>query len=97
LEEWAAGLDLLILNERSRSTCVRSRGEFIVDLTWASPAAARLVGSWGVKDIETLSDHLYIEMTVRATSREVLTRRLHSSATVPHRKGGPSTKWTQKP
>ena len=55
--EWAAELDMRLINEGSRSTCVRWQGESIVDLTWASPSAARKVRSWEVTvDLETLSD-----------------------------------------
>jgi len=46
LLNWAAELDLLILNRGS--TCVRARGESVVDLTLATPLAARLVSSWGI-------------------------------------------------
>ena len=42
--EWA--LDLQLLNEGNKNTCVRWQGESIVDLTWASPSAARKVESW---------------------------------------------------
>ena len=46
--EWAAELDLRLLNEGSKSTCVRWQGETIVELTWASTSAARKVktGEW---------------------------------------------------
>lgn len=43
LIEWAAVLGLCVLNMGSRSTCVRPQGESIVDLTWVTPSAARLV------------------------------------------------------
>ncbi|XP_053989811.1 uncharacterized protein LOC128882251 [Hylaeus volcanicus] len=42
--EWAASADLRLLNRGSVSTCVRWQGESIVDLSWATPAASRLVG-----------------------------------------------------
>lgn len=61
LEEWAAELDLVLLNKGSTATCVRTQGESIIDLTWASPSAARMVKSWKVMtDMEHLSDHRYI-------------------------------------
>ena len=63
MEDWAAGLDsdLRLLNSGNVSTCVRWQGEYIVDLTWASPTAVREVVRWKVlEDKETLSDHRYI-------------------------------------
>ena len=64
VQDWAAALDLRLMNRGSTSTCVAWRGESIVDLTWASPAASRRVSGWGVSPEETLSDHLYILMEV---------------------------------
>ncbi|XP_067211680.1 uncharacterized protein [Linepithema humile] len=72
---WAAGLGLLLQNRGSNSTCIRPRGESIVDLTWASLRAADLVRTWEVANRESLSDYLYIEMVLNATPQEVLTRR----------------------
>ena len=65
LSDWIAALGLVVLNQGSRSTLVRWQGESIVDLTLATPAAARVVSGWRVaEEFETLSDHLYIEMVV---------------------------------
>lgn len=65
LEEWAAALDLQLLNRGRTSTCVRAQGESIVDLSWAIPAAACLVREWKVlTDLEQLSDHRYISMKI---------------------------------
>ena len=59
--KWAAELDLQLLNEGSVNTCDRWQGESIVDLSWASPSAARKVKEWRVADeLESLSDHRYI-------------------------------------
>ncbi|XP_053999810.1 uncharacterized protein LOC128887673 [Hylaeus anthracinus] len=41
--EWASSGDLRLLNRGSVSTCVRWQGESIVDLSWATPGASRLV------------------------------------------------------
>ncbi|XP_070530005.1 uncharacterized protein [Cardiocondyla obscurior] len=61
VEAWAASMDLVLLNRGNTSTCVRPQGESIIDLSWASPAAARIVSGWKVsKDMEHLSDHRYI-------------------------------------
>ena len=64
VQDWAAALDLRLMNRGSTSTCVGWRGESIVDLTWTSPAASRRVSRWGVSTEETLSDYLYILMEV---------------------------------
>ncbi|XP_070518841.1 uncharacterized protein [Cardiocondyla obscurior] len=66
LGDWAACRDLALLNQGSVSTCVRPRGESIVDLTWATPAAANMVSSWRVAaELEHLSDHRYISVELR--------------------------------
>ncbi|XP_071579936.1 uncharacterized protein [Temnothorax nylanderi] len=76
LELWAAGLGLCLVNTGRESTCVRRQGASIVDLTWANHLAERKIRGWRVvTDQETLSDHLYIEMMVRATPPELLARR----------------------
>ena len=64
--DWAAELDLQLINKGRQSTCVRWQGESIVNLTWASPSAARKIRSWKVLvETETLSDHRYIVITMR--------------------------------
>ncbi|XP_071580887.1 uncharacterized protein [Temnothorax nylanderi] len=76
LEGWASGLGLVLINTGQASTFLCRRGRSIVDLTWASPPAARRIGHWEVViERETLSDHRHIEMVVNAASREVLARR----------------------
>ncbi|XP_025163576.1 uncharacterized protein LOC112590638 [Harpegnathos saltator] len=75
VEDWAAGLDLHLLNEGRESTFVGSRGESIIDLTWASPAALKRVRSWRVADeLEALSDHLLIEMELSVTPEGLRSR-----------------------
>lgn len=74
LEEWAATLDLVLLNRGNTATCVRAQGESVIDLTWASPSAARMVKRWRVMtDLEHLSDHRYIlvQLETSAISRNV--------------------------
>ncbi|XP_076246369.1 uncharacterized protein LOC143186571 [Calliopsis andreniformis] len=86
--EWAAGVGLLLLNRGSASTCVRWQGESIVDLSWATPCAARCVTGWRVaEEVESLSDHLHVLM--------------HISAENPHparrpRGGQPPRRWAAK-
>ncbi|XP_050493834.1 uncharacterized protein LOC126875153 [Bombus huntii] len=62
VQDWAAALDLRLMNRGSSSTCVAWRGESIVDFTWANPGASRRVSGWGVSPKLTLSDYLYIFM-----------------------------------
>ncbi|KOB77016.1 reverse transcriptase [Operophtera brumata] len=63
--EWAAGIDLRLLNRGSVSTCVRWQGESIVDLSWATPSATHMVSGWRVaEEVVTLSDHRHIFMDV---------------------------------
>ncbi|RXF70876.1 hypothetical protein EKK70_17630, partial [Desulfovibrio sp. DS-1] len=61
VEDWALQSNLSILNQGSVQTCVRARGGSIIDLSFATHAAARRVVGWRVlEEVETLSDHLYI-------------------------------------
>lgn len=63
VEDWAAMLDLRLLNWGSTPTCVRESGSSIVDLSWASPGILHKIGNWRVmEELETLSDHHYIAM-----------------------------------
>lgn len=48
LGEWALNLDLRLINTRSTPTCVRWQGEFVVDITWASPSAFNTIINWEV-------------------------------------------------
>lgn len=67
LEQWAVETGLLVLNRGSVYTCVRQRGGSVVDITFASPAIARRVHDWRVmEEVETLSDHRYINFHVSA-------------------------------
>jgi len=60
LTEWAAELGLSILNSGTRSTCVRPQGQCIVDLTWVSPLAARLIEDWTVvADVESVRSQIH--------------------------------------
>ena len=55
VQDWAAALDLRLMNRGSTGTCVAWRGKSIVDPTWASAAASHRVSGWGVSPEETLS------------------------------------------
>ncbi|XP_011858589.1 PREDICTED: uncharacterized protein LOC105556127, partial [Vollenhovia emeryi] len=43
LARWAAMHGLVLVNEGRNPTCVRTQGESIVDITWATPSAMRLI------------------------------------------------------
>ncbi|XP_011875263.1 PREDICTED: uncharacterized protein LOC105566123, partial [Vollenhovia emeryi] len=59
----------VLVNEGRTPTCVRTQGESIVDITWATPSAMRLITRWRVEEgIETLSDHRYISVEFGALS-----------------------------
>ncbi|XP_011870808.1 PREDICTED: uncharacterized protein LOC105563651, partial [Vollenhovia emeryi] len=69
LAEWAETHGLVLVNEGRNPTCVRTQGVSIVDLTWATPSAARLVTGWRVEqNVETLSDHRYISVELGVLS-----------------------------
>ena len=79
LEEWASSMGLVVVNVGHASTCVGWRGESIVDITLASPAAYRRVRNWRVEeDGFSFSDHRYISFDVCLSgggSRSWATRR----------------------
>lgn len=63
LEDWVSSLGLHLLNQGTQDTCVRPQGSSIVDLTWVTPSAARMLIEWRVLlDVEHLSDHRHIAM-----------------------------------
>ncbi|XP_076302389.1 uncharacterized protein LOC143220661 [Lasioglossum baleicum] len=63
LLDWAAGLDLRILNRGRASTCVRPMGESVVDITFATPAALKRLFAWRVDaSLVLLSDQIPILM-----------------------------------
>ncbi|XP_070171371.1 uncharacterized protein [Polyergus mexicanus] len=71
LQDWAAALGLFDkhgVEEHPNAVAV------VPDLTWATPFAARKIISWRVAECETLSDHLYIEVVLRAARHGVLGR-----------------------
>ncbi|XP_072754774.1 uncharacterized protein [Anoplolepis gracilipes] len=75
-----------LLNEGGISTCVRERGESVVDLIWASPATLNKVLGWKVAtEVETLSDHRYIVYGLVVTPEQVLQRRRLRETTSPRR------------
>ncbi|XP_018361405.1 PREDICTED: uncharacterized protein LOC108760108 [Trachymyrmex cornetzi] len=62
---WLAAMDLVVINEGTEPTCVHPRGVSRVDLTLASPSAVGRISEWRVaSEVESLSDHLYVTMTL---------------------------------
>ncbi|XP_018398447.1 PREDICTED: uncharacterized protein LOC108776343 [Cyphomyrmex costatus] len=64
LEEWSASFGLVCANRGSRGTCVRSRGESIVDTSWISFNMNNRVADCRVLSDETMSDHRYISIKI---------------------------------
>ncbi|CAK1585622.1 unnamed protein product [Parnassius mnemosyne] len=65
VEDWALETGLVVLNRGSVSTCVRMRGESVVDISFASPALSPRAIDWRVMEgVETYSDHRYIRFDV---------------------------------
>ena len=57
MKDWAASIDLRLLNKGGAITCVRWQDESIVDLSWASPTMVRKIADWKIiEDAETLSE-----------------------------------------
>lgn len=54
---------MCLLNEGCTPTCIRPQGLSIVDLSWCTPDIKERISGWRVRlDLETLSDHAWIEM-----------------------------------
>ncbi|XP_071652145.1 uncharacterized protein [Temnothorax longispinosus] len=76
VEEWMAERNLFSLNQGNRWTCVRPNGGSIVDITMVNPEGLRRAEGWSVvEDVETRSDHEYVEFSLLATNREIVERR----------------------
>lgn len=64
-----AAWDMRLINSVGVPTCVRPQGSSSVDLTWVSPGLVSRVDGWVVRvDLESLSDHLYIDFRLRVGS-----------------------------
>lgn len=64
LVDWAAELDLRLLNDVGVYTCIHLQGNSTVDLTWIAPDMLVRIIDWQVLDNETLSDHRQIRIKV---------------------------------
>lgn len=60
VEEWAATLGIICLNNGKHPTCIRWQGSSMVDTTWINENAIVHIRNWHVAEEETLSDHAYI-------------------------------------
>lgn len=68
VEDWAAELELCLLNEGNAPTCIRPQGVLIIDISWCTKDMRTRVSEWGIRmGVETLSDHVWIEMTLGGT------------------------------
>lgn len=68
LDSWAVDNRFLIANRGKKPTCIRHRGQSIVDTTWTDVVTARKVRNWRVAtDVEVLSDHQVIEYQISNT------------------------------
>lgn len=68
VEEWALEFGVSPMNRGTTHTCVRAQGGSVVDVTFATPVAARRVRNWRVLDVETLSDHNYIRFEISTSA-----------------------------
>lgn len=69
VEDWAAELDLRILNTGNVPTCVRPQGVSVIDLSWATPSLKDRISDWRVlSEILSLSDHTYISFSLDSVS-----------------------------
>lgn len=62
--EWAAMMELRIVNRGTERTYSKGKGSSIVDLTWTRCGPDTGIGKWRVIGCETLSDHELIEFMV---------------------------------
>lgn len=74
--EWAALLNLLLLNDGKQPTFSKGNLGSYIDLTFASPCIARTITEWSVlTEAESLSDHNYIKCVIdQADNRRNLER-----------------------
>lgn len=70
VEEWAAEVDVRLMNVGNEPTCIRAQGQSQIDLTWCTPDMMDKINDWKVLQVETLSDHVYISMNVGNDSKD---------------------------
>lgn len=63
VEEWAAEIELCLLNEGNAPTCIRPQGASIIDISWCTKDIRTRIRDSGSQDGDgNLSDHVWIEM-----------------------------------
>lgn len=67
--EWAAAMDLKIINKGGESTYRKGKNESVIDLTWGLGKASREIKGWRIIDRETLSDHVLIQYVIGERSK----------------------------
>lgn len=69
LGDWITSLGLECQNKGTIQTCIRKQGGSVVDVTFATPAAARLISNWWVEErVETLFDHKYVRIDISTSA-----------------------------
>lgn len=65
LWELMSALGSCLINTGDTPTCIRNRGQSVVDLTWSSPDLVDRIREWKVEiGEESLSDHRYVSFAV---------------------------------
>lgn len=60
LENWAAELDIRVMNEIGITTCRRTQSESVVDLTFITPNMVRQICEWKVREDRYADDTLVV-------------------------------------
>jgi hypothetical protein len=77
--EWAARNDLFLVNDGRCPTFRRGESASFLDLTFVSAGESHLVNDWRVReDLLSLSDHQYLEWTIKEGSPGKKLKRLNS-------------------
>ncbi|KAK9296714.1 hypothetical protein QLX08_009328 [Tetragonisca angustula] len=81
LIEWTAEWDVHLVNSEGTSTCIRWRGEFVVNLIWATTEILNRTERCDVlEDTETLSDHRYLVTDFYHSKLHADRRRTHNNS-----------------
>lgn len=79
LTEWAAVLDLVVINRGDTPTFVRGESKSFIDITLATTRIASKIKNWTVSDEESLSLHrfIYFELDVSGGDRTLSKKTSH--------------------
>lgn len=69
LADWAANNNLVVMNVGNKPTFQREDSSSIIDITFATERAVRLVTGWEVMEEETLSLHNYIRYEAKISTK----------------------------